>query len=149
MHDFWIILAFVASIASASGTIFLKLIDKTKYHNNIILALTFILMGFFSFLYLLYDKNLAYNTLSKCDKKFFIILICYAIFIILEFKFLIHALKYTPNIGYTRTIMNLNIILTLLVSYFIFKENINKECFFGIILCIIGVSIIGHYYKKQ
>ena len=62
---------------------------------------------------------------------------------------MITAMKYSPNIGYTRTLMNLNIIITLLISYFIFKENINKECFFGILLCIIGVSIIAQYYKKQ
>jgi drug/metabolite transporter (DMT)-like permease len=77
------------------------------------------------------------------------IIILYALFIILEFNLMITAMKYTPNIGYTRTLMNLNIIITLFISYFIFKEKINKECFFGILLCIIGVSIIAQYYKKE
>ena len=36
MHDTWILLALMAAIATAAGTIFLKLADKTKYHNNII-----------------------------------------------------------------------------------------------------------------
>lgn len=149
MHDTWILLALMAAIATAAGTIFLKLADKTKYHNNIILAFTFLFMGIFSFLYLLYEKKLTYDTLTNCDNKFLIILISYALFIILEFKLMITAMKYSPNIGYTRTLMNLNIVITLLISYFIFKENINKECFFGILLCIIGVSIIAQYYKNQ
>jgi len=149
MHDLWILLALMAAIATAAGTIFLKLADKTKYHNNIILAFTFLFMGIFSFLYLLYERKLTYNTLSNCDKNFLMIIILYALFIILEFKLMITAMKYTPNIGYTRTLMNLNIIITLFISYFIFKEKINKECFFGILLCIIGVSIIAQYYKKE
>jgi len=148
MHDLWLLLALMAAIVTAAGTVFLKLADKTRYNNNMILAFTFLFMGIFSFLYLLYEKNLTYDTLTNFDNKFLIIIISYALFIILEFKLMITAMKYSPNIGYTRTLMNLNIIITLFISYFIFKENINKECFFGILLCIIGVSIIAQYYKK-
>lgn len=48
MHDLWILLALMAAIATAAGTVFLKLADKTKYHNNMILAFTFLSSTFFS-----------------------------------------------------------------------------------------------------
>jgi drug/metabolite transporter (DMT)-like permease len=39
-------------------------------------------------------------------------------------------------------IINLNIIFSLLAGYFIFKQNINIKCFVGIIIALIGISII-------
>ena len=49
MNYNWITLSFLATFITAIGTISLKLIDYSKYDNNIFLALTFIFMGFFFF----------------------------------------------------------------------------------------------------
>tara|TARA_Y100000389_G_scaffold65024_2_gene61074 strand:+ start:9997 stop:10209 length:213 start_codon:yes stop_codon:yes gene_type:complete len=47
MNYNWITLSFLATFITAIGTISLKIIDNSKYDNNIFLALTFIFMGFF------------------------------------------------------------------------------------------------------
>jgi len=144
----WVLLALLAALATATGTVFLKLVDKTNFDNEFILAMVFIFMGIFSFIYLLFNNKILLTNWNKCSNITLIILISYALFIIFEYKLIINALKYSPNIGFTRTIMNLNIVATLLISYLFFKEKIKKECFFGILLCIIGITIIVYYNNK-
>ena len=48
---------------------------------------------------------------------------------------------------YTHIIINLNIIITLIFSYLLFKEKINKSCFIGILIALIGILIIVFNYK--
>jgi uncharacterized membrane protein len=57
MIKLWIIFALLSMIVSALSTISLKMIDKSKYDNNIFIILTFIIMGFFSIIYLFLFKN--------------------------------------------------------------------------------------------
>ena len=144
----WIILAILAALATASGTIFLKLVNNTNFDNEFVLAVVFIIMGLFSLIFLVYKKNILLKNFNNCSKFTLFILIVYAIFIILEYILLINAIKYSPNIGFTRIIINFNIIITLLVSYFIFKEKINLKCLIGILFCLIGIFIIAYYYDK-
>lgn len=45
-------------------------------------------------------------------------------------------------------IVNLNVIITLLASYFIFREKINKLSLFGIIITLLGIFIMLYYSNK-
>ena len=144
----WILLSFLAALATAAGTIFLKLVNNTKFDNEFVLAIVFIIMGLFSLIFLLFKKNILFKNFDNCSKFTLFILILYAIFIIIEYILIINAIKYSPNIGFTRIIINLNIIITLLISYFIFKEKLNLKCIIGIIFCLIGIFIIAYYYDK-
>ena len=144
----WIILAILAALATANGTILLKLVNNSNFDNEFVLAVVFIIIGLFSLIFLVYKKNILFKNFNNCSKFTLFILIVYAIFIILEYILLINAIKYSPNIGFTRIIINFNIIITLLVSYFIFKEKINLKCLIGILFCLIGIFIIAYYYDK-
>ena len=79
-------------------------------------------MGLFAFCYILQDKKMQKNFYNNCDKNLILFTIIFAILLIFNNIVMQKAVETTPNIGYTRTLMNLNIILTLLVSYFIFKN---------------------------
>ena len=54
-----------------------------------------------------------------------------------------NALRISPNIGYTHTIINLNVILSLIAGYLLFKQKINYKVLIGIIFALIGSTIIG------
>ena len=47
MIKLWICFAILSMIISALSTISLKMIDKSKYDNDIFIIFTFIMMGFF------------------------------------------------------------------------------------------------------
>lgn len=44
-------------------------------------------------------------------------------------------------------IINLNIIITLILSYLFFSQTINLMAFGGIVLCLLGLFIIIKYGK--
>jgi len=54
-----------------------------------------------------------------------------------------YAISKSPNVGYTHAIINFNVILSLIASYFLFKQKINYKVFFGIIIALIGFTIIA------
>tara|TARA_E500000178_G_scaffold186789_1_gene185002 strand:+ start:166 stop:612 length:447 start_codon:yes stop_codon:yes gene_type:complete len=142
MNNLWIFLSFFAMIISAVGAICLKLIDKSKYDNYIFLAITFFLTGIISLIYILMTKKNRKLFISNCDNKLFIYTILFAILLIFNNYIMQQAFKYSPNIGYSHLIINLNIIITLIAGYFLFNQKINPRTFFGIILTLLGITVI-------
>jgi drug/metabolite transporter (DMT)-like permease len=148
MNNLWIYLSIIAMITSGIGTICLKLIDKSKYNNYIFLALTFFISGIISIIYLLTNKNNRNLLISNCDYKLFIYTILFAFILILNNYCIQIAFKHSPNIGYSHLIVNLNIIITLIVGYFLFKQKLNTMTFLGIIISLIGISIVINYSNE-
>ena len=145
MNNLWIFLAFASMFISGFSVIALKLIDRSNYSNILFLLLTYIFMGIFAFCYILQDKNLKSNFYNSCDKSLILFTIIFAILLIFNNIIMQKALEKTPNIGYTHIIVNLNILITLLASFFLFKERFNLKCLFGIFLCFLGIIIITYY----
>ena len=102
-------------------------------------------MGLFAFCYILQDKKMKTNFYNSCDKKLFILTISFAILLIFNNIVMQKALSNSPNTSYTHIIVNLNILITLLAGYFLFKERFNLKCLFGIFLCLLGIIIITYY----
>ncbi len=144
MYKYWILISFLAMLTTSIGVIALKLIDQSKYDNNIFLALTFIFMGLISMIYLMFNKN-SKNLLNNCDKNLIIFVIGFAILLILNNYIIQKAFIISPNIAYSHIIINLNIILSLFSGYYLFKQNIDFKCFIGILISLIGISIIAIY----
>lgn len=142
MNKYWIFLSFVAMIVTAIGVICLKLIDKSKYDNYIFLAITFLITGILSLIYIVITKNNRKLFLSNCDNKLFIYTILFALLLIFNNYIIQQAFKHSPNIGYSHLIINLNIIITLLAGVFLFNQTINLLSFIGIIITLIGITII-------
>lgn len=145
MNNLWIFLAFSSMFVSGISVICLKLIDKSNYSNILFLLSTYIFIGIFSFCYLIKDKNLKTNFYNNCDKYFILFTSSFAILLIINNIIMQKAIEKTHNIGYTHIIINLNVLITLLAGYFLFKENLNLKCLFGIFLCLLGIIIISYY----
>ena len=62
--------------------------------------------------------------------------------------FLGNAIKLAPNMGYCHLIVNLNVLVTLIASYFLFNQKINIQTFMGIIITLIGIGIVIYYSNK-
>lgn len=138
----WIFLAITSMIITATTALSLKYISESKYNDNTILAITFFIMGLFSFGYLVYNTDLSYKFISECNYKIGLFILFFSILLIFNNFIMNLAFKKSPNIGYTHMIINVNVIFSLLTGYFLFKQNINIKCFMGIIITLIGVSII-------
>jgi drug/metabolite transporter (DMT)-like permease len=99
-------------------------------------------MGIFSLGYLIYDTDLSYKFILECNYHITLFILFFSLLLILNNYIMNLAFKNSPNIGYTHMIINLNVIFSLLAGYFLFKQNINIKCFIGIIIALIGISII-------
>ena len=145
----WIALAFLSTLITAIGTIGLKLIDTSKYDNDLFLALTFIVMGILTLCYLFFNSDAKNKLINNCDINFIFFVILYAIILIFNSLVMQYAFKISPNIGYSHIIINLNVIITLIAGYYLFKQNLDLRCLIGIIISLIGISIIVYYSNNN
>ena len=102
-------------------------------------------MGILGLIYYIYKKNRNKNL--KIDKGLLLYSLGFAIFIFICNIIIQEAFSKSPNISYTHIIINLNIIITLIFSNILFKEEINRFCFIGILIALIGIIIIVFNYK--
>lgn len=142
MIKLWICFAILSMIISALSTISLKMIDNSKYDNDTFIILTFIMMGFFSIVYLFLFKNDKNKIIKSCDKQLIFFVILFGLLLIINNLCMQYAMKISPNIGYSHLIINLNVIITLFASYFLFKQKINLQSFFGILITLFGIAIV-------
>lgn len=141
----WVFLSIIAMFITGLGTLSLNYITKTKYDDNTILAITFILMGLFSIVYLILNRDLSYKFIRECNYSICLFILFFSLLLIGNNYILNIAFKVTPNISYTHMIINLNVILSVIVGYFVYRQKINIKCFFGILLALFGISIIILY----
>lgn len=112
-------------------------------YNDISVAFVFIFAGILSFLYLLYNKNKTTQVFK--NKKINIVLLLSLVLsiIILTYNICIsNSVRLTSNISYCILIINFNIIVTSILSYYLFKQKINIYTLFGILIALIGLSIV-------
>ena len=152
MKYLWIYLALLAMIASASSTIWLKVIDIYQTKNNIqnntliMISYSFVIMGIISFLYLLSNRlNQKKATILKFNWSQIMVTFILAILLILNNLAIFWAFKNSPNIGYSHLIINLNVILTFLMAVLFFKQKFNVKCLIGLFITLIGLSIFIYY----
>tara|TARA_X000000368_G_C22925296_1_gene665012 strand:- start:259 stop:666 length:408 start_codon:yes stop_codon:yes gene_type:complete len=129
--DNWIIYSIIASILSALAFIILK-----YFTDNIgFLLLSFVFVGIISLVYLI--------GFHKTDIKLMLpYAFLYAILFVSMNILICYAVKCSTNISYAHLIINLNIILTIIASYFLFKQQLNMYTFIGIVISLIGVTIV-------
>ena len=142
MNNSWIYLSFLATFITAIVVLFLKYIDTTKYDNIVFLNLTFVIAGLLSLIYLLCNFNKTKSILHNFEYNIFYLVLFFAIVLILNNIIIQYALKMSPNVGYCHLIINLNIIITLIVGYFFFKQKINYKTLLGILITLLGASMV-------
>ena len=148
MQNLWIIFAFIAMFVSGIHTICLK------YMNNkfidIGLAFIFLFAGFLSLVYILFNNNRFINFLKeKNANNIILIALLIGIFIIIFNTSLLYSVNNSPKVSYCLLIVNLNIIITLIIGYFIFEESLNFKTFLGMLLSLVGLSIVIYYSNEK
>ena len=149
MKNTWIFFALIAMLLSSLHTICLKFVKKDNNYVDIGLALIFLFVGLFSLVYIMLNlKNLTMFFNQKHSKDI-IYLSLFIAFTIIGFNTsLLFSLNETPKTSYCLLIINLNIILTLLLSYYLFKEKMNYKSLIGILISLIGLSIVIYYSNE-
>ena len=138
----WILLAALSMIITSISCVSLKYISSTQYNDNTVLAITFIIMGILSAIYLVINIKDTKQFCKHCNLSFIIFVVFFAFILVINNYIMNKAFKVSPNIGYSHMIINLNVILSLLAGYFLFKQNVNAKSLIGIIIALIGVFII-------
>ena len=66
MINNWILIALICTLFSSIGVILMKYIDNSKYNNIIFMIISYIVVGLFGIIYLIYDfKNKRSQSLYK------------------------------------------------------------------------------------
>lgn len=143
MKYYWVFLALLSMFISGLGVIFLKYINDSKYDTNYFILLSFFFVGIISTILIFIDKDKFMKKCKHYDYKFIFIVSFFSILLLLNTFCMQYAISKSPNIGYTHAIINFNVVLSLIASYFLFKQKINHKVFFGIIIAVIGFTIIA------
>ena len=144
--NYWIFVSFLATFISASLMIILKIIGNLKIKQTLFVALMFIFTGLIALIYILFHKNECNKLLQYENKSKILFLIILFVVLLIAYEIIcFEAMNSTPNIAYCQMIINLNIILTLLAGYLLFKQKINWKTLIGIILTLLGITIMITY----
>ena len=148
----WIILSFSLALITASGALILKFIGNDYNHDSdtsmIIGLIVAFLSGILAFLILCYHKSKVMricNEINHKHKKIKYLIPILAIIFIINVCLTIYTLNKVENPAYAQIIKNTNVVFILLLSILLFKTRINKKCIFGVLLCLMGISIIIYY----
>jgi drug/metabolite transporter (DMT)-like permease len=152
MNNLWILLSLLIMILTSSKVICMGLISRLNYNKDIMLCIVYILMGFFSIIYGTYLFNTLpykeFNKIKKINIKEISIFIIFALLKLITTGLVIYTFAISPNIAYSHSIINLNILITILASIIIFNQKLNFKTLFGMILSLVGIIIMLNYSNK-
>lgn len=147
----WVILAFIVCLVSASEILIMKKICLLEKNINIeeSILISFIIAGMVSFLILISkprDFKSKLNNIFSTQGNFFstqgiFILLVGTLFLINRLLF-IKSIKTSPNPGFSHLIVNLNFIIVLILSYFLYDCKVNYKSCIGIFLSLLGIFIV-------
>ena len=152
MNNLWIFLAFASMLLTSSKVIFMGLISKFNYNKQIMICILYIILGLFGLSYASYlyftlpSKDI--NKIKKMNFKEISIFIIFGFLYIVTSGVAIYSFAISPNIAYTHSIINLNILITIIASIVIFNQKLNNITLFGMILSLVGIIIMLNYSNK-
>jgi len=152
MNNLWIFLAFASMLLTSSKVILMGLLSKFNYNKHIMICIIHIIAGLFAFSYASYlyftlpSKDI--NKIKKMNFKEISIFIIFGFLYIVTSGVALYSFAFTPNIAYTHSIINLNILITIVASIIIFKQKLNNMTLFGMILSLVGIIIMINYSNK-
>ena len=148
MLNNWISIALMCTLFSSLSVILMKYIDNSNYNNVIFMVISYIVVGLFGIIYLIYDFKNKKEFIKTCDYKLILYSTIFAFIIVIGNIVIQYAFSISPNISYTHLIINLNIIFTIIASYVLFNQYINIYCFLGMLISFTGILIIMFNYRN-
>ena len=143
MNNLWIFLSIIACFLTALKVFLFNCASTLKENTLLIVSLFYLFAGLIGLLFYIFTHNFKINI--KYNPKNFALILFTGFILLLTTTLVINVLKISPNLAYTHSIINLNIIITILTSYLIFNQTLNKFTLFGMILSLIGIIIVINY----
>lgn len=144
----WILFAFIACIFTTLEVLAMKKIslfgDQISVDDSFLVAI--IIIGFICFLIFISKAGSLTQRIKSLWSVNTLIILVYGLFMLTHRYFFIKSVDISPNPGYSHLIVNFNVILTLIFSYVLFRSKINRMTFLGIVLAIIGITIVATHY---
>lgn len=138
----WVFLSFFAMFCTSISIILLKFIQETNLNILMTLIIGYLLLSVFSIIYILNNLVIFKETIYKLS-FYSLFIVVFKVFLTLITQFtLAMAFNLCPNIGICHLIVNLNVIITLITGWFLFKQKINFNTVIGIIITFFGLSIV-------
>ena len=139
--EVWIIYALITCIITSLSVIVMKYITNSNTDIISCIMLVYVIVGILALIYLyLYKKNCFLDLKNNFHSILFL-----SILSLFTGIFFIKSINSCNNPGYSHLIVNMNVILTLILSYFIFDIRMNYKTFLGIIIAITGILIVIKY----
>jgi len=150
MDLLWAYLSVCELFITSFSLILTKYLTSTEFDFKILLAIIYILVGVAGVLYLVVNRNSKElkDVLKNAGLFIVVLLIISSCFRIFGSFIIAKALKIAPNIGYCHLIVNLNVVLSLIAGYFLFKQKINSKTFVGILIALLGIGIVVYYSNE-
>jgi drug/metabolite transporter (DMT)-like permease len=138
----WIIYAFTAMLLIVICDLLRKHLAIKKCDMICLTLFPLIIAGFSSIIYLFLNrKDIDYQNLLKENNFIYIIIIGFGI--IFTHYCINCSLNMSDNPGYAKAIISINILLTTIISTYLFKNvELNLSKIAGIILILIGILIL-------
>lgn len=141
----WIFYSIFALFISSSIIIIMKYLGTQINSDEIksFLCLSLVITGIISFFYLLTHKKNIYNIIKKKNHSLLILLaFIFAILLLFNYITQIEAHNKCKIGGLPLIIINLNIIIVILISSFLYNTQLNFNSILGIFLIISGLSLV-------
>ena len=142
--NLWIYLSIIICILASVRIALRKILSHIDLDKDIIAAILECIIGLFGFIYLLLNyKRINLNKINNNNILNFIVI---AFFTLISSILVIYTLSLTNNTSSIVSIINFNVVLTLLISILYFKEKINIYTFTGIFMSFVGLILIVNYH---
>ena len=138
----WYLYALLATIFIVTSDIVLKKMMNDNCNIIYVTLCPVIIAGFIALTYLIFfEKDFIQENVFFSKKYIFIYQL--AIFLLFMNYCITCSINYSTNPGYTKAIIATDIIITTILSAYLFNEvTLNYRCLFGILLMFSGILII-------
>ena len=144
-NNLWIYLSIIVCILASIRISLRKILSHIDLDKDIIAAILECGIGLLAFIYLLLNyKRIKVNKINKNNIFNFIAISFFTLF---SSILTMYTLSLTNNTSSIVSIINFNVVLTLLISILYFKEKINIYTFTGIFMSFIGLLLIINYHN--
>lgn len=139
---FWAYLSFFVMTLITLKVIILTYIAKINVEIEIVMALIFIIIGLLGLLYLITHKYNTFKFIKKCNISLVSIILLTSVIIAIQYMIMPQAYAMSPNPALCNSILNLNVVFVLLISYYLFHTSMNINTLMGIFITLIGLYLI-------
>ena len=133
----WFLLSIMGMFFTSSAIVSLKFVSMAGVRTEFMMASYFIIISVILFAALKIRKIKIIS-----DRRLITLAIASGALGAVSNFLLFESIRISPNPGYSMALFNTEAIIIAVVSIFLFKSELSKKSIFGILLVVIGASIL-------